>query len=380
MSRIIKNPCRGKQAKPWKAEFTQGSGRQRTRVSRVFDSKHEAQQWLAEMVATHSNSLYFNRNMLFSSYLTVWLRLFKKDVAPSTKSTYTSTNRHVRRYLPTATLADLNRSVMQNYFNALGRDHSVETLRKDLVHLRAALADAVADGVISQNPTQRIRLVANAAHTRSEAQTFMTKVQYQAVRNELMGQKIDTLNQAPLVVLMIICQTGLRVGEALALRENDINIEKKLLHVDESADTLNQELRPPKTPHAVRDVPMTSWLVATLISWNTKHNAWLAATGITNPKKLLFLMEDGRLPRATGVNYCYHRLQKELGFKTLFSTHTLRHFLVSQMIQNPNITLTYVSRFLGHSSETITQHYYLGLIPDEIDSQQNQVANVIADI
>ncbi|WP_135368885.1 tyrosine-type recombinase/integrase [Levilactobacillus suantsaiihabitans] len=332
------------------------------------------------MVATHSSSLYFNQNMLLSSYLSVWFRLFKKDVAPATKSTYDATNKHVQRYLPTATLAELTRPVMQGYFNALGRNHSAETLRKDLVHLRAALADAVSDGVISQNPAQRIRLVANATRTRPEAQTLMTKAQYQAVRDELMGQKINNMTQAPLMILMVICQTGLRVGEALALRENDINSEKKLLHIDESADTLNQELRPPKTPHAVRDVPMTSWLVEALDSWKRKHDAWLTEAGIANPKKLLFLMDNGRLPRATGINYRYHRLQQELGFETLFSTHTLRHFLVSQMIQDPNITLTYVSRFLGHSSETITQRYYLGLIPDEIEDQQSQVANVIADI
>ncbi|WP_341778682.1 tyrosine-type recombinase/integrase [Levilactobacillus sp. HBUAS70063] len=379
MSRIVKNPCKGKQARPWRAEFTQGSGSHRMRICRVFDSKREAQGWLAETVATHARNQYFSRDMLLADYLKVWFALFKKGVAPATKATYTATRKHVQNYLPTLTLADLSRVVIQGYFNALGRNHSIETLRKDLVHLRTALADAVADGVIPHNPTQRIRLVANTKHTRGKDKKIMTKAQYQAVRDRLMNQELST-KQIPLIVLAVICQTGLRVGEALALREDDVDVSQRLLRVDESFDTCTRDLRPTKTANAVRDIPMTSQLVTMLTSWQKMHDEWLAKRGIANPKRLLFLMGNGELPRATSVNYYYHQLQKKLGFETFFSTHTLRHFLVSQMIQNPSITLTYVSRFLGHSSEAITQQYYLGLIPDEIEGQRSQVANVIAEI
>ncbi|KRK36328.1 tyrosine-type recombinase/integrase [Levilactobacillus parabrevis] len=380
MSRIIKNPCKGKQARPWKAEFSQGSGKKhRTRISSVFDSKREAQSWLAEMVATHATSQYFNRDMLLADYLRIWFKLFRKDAAPATKATYTATSKHVQKYLPTVTLADLNQATLQGFFNALGRTHSKESLRKDLVHLRMALGSATMDGIISNDPTQRIRLVADVGRTRSDKQKFMKKSQYQAVRDELMKQ-VPGINQISLMVLVVISQTALRVGEALALRFDDINFETGVLHVDESFDTCSGELRPPKTPSAIRDVPVTERLRSMLVVWHKQHSDYLSTQGVDNTKGLLFLRGDGKLPRGTSVNYRYQQLQRRLGFETLFSTHTQRHFLVSQMIQNPAISLTYVSRFLGHSSETITQQYYLGLIPDEIDEQSEQVAQVIAEI
>lgn len=50
-----------------------------------------------------------------------------------------------------------------------------------------------------------------------------------------------------------------------------------------------------------------------------------------------------------------------------FSTHTLRHTLDSLMMADRDISLSYISRYIGHESTAITQKYYIGLLLEQIE-------------
>ncbi|ARN96023.1 hypothetical protein AZI12_11270 [Levilactobacillus brevis] len=187
MSKVIRNDYTGKTAMPWQAQFSNGSGGSRYRVKKNFDSKRSAEEWLAKMNLSYSTSLYYNPQMKFYDFYQLWFRLYKqKTVARATTMTYQATYKHVKRYLPEMTLADINRPILQSYLNCLGRDHSSETLRKDLTHIRSALNDAVLDGIIRVNPAKRLQLTATPERTQLRSAKFMPKVQYKTVLNELM--------------------------------------------------------------------------------------------------------------------------------------------------------------------------------------------------
>lgn len=380
MSRVVKNLNKGPNAKQWCGEFSQGSGSSRLRIKRMFESKHEATSWIAEMTTTHAQSLYFDPRMLLVDFYRLWYRLFKEhELAPATQATYVATRKHLKQYLPTVTLGEVSRVVLQGFFNVLGENHAKETLRKDLIHLKAAFATALDEGVISKNPAKKIKLLANKQKTKAESEKFMTQKQYREVRRYLMNWELDA-NDTKTMILMVISQTGLRCGEAIALKQNDVDLQNHLLRVDESYDTCVGKVKEPKTPNANRLVPMTTGLVNQLAQWISLHDSWLKNHNVDNPEGLIFLEKKGTLPRATGVNYRYKVIQKKLGYDKRFHTHSLRHFLASEMIKNPDISLTYVSHFLGHSSINITQKYYLGLIPDTVVAQQNIVADAIGNI
>ena len=144
MGRIVKNVYSGKKAMPWQAQFSNGSGKSRYRVKKNFVSKRSAEDWLAKMNLSYSTSLYYNPQMKFYDFYQLWFHLYKqKTVARATAMTYQATYKHVKRYLPETTIADLSRSILQSFLNCLGRDHSSVTFCKDLTHIRAALNDAL---------------------------------------------------------------------------------------------------------------------------------------------------------------------------------------------------------------------------------------------
>ena len=362
----------------FQAQFSLGSGKQRYRRKQSFKTRHQADEWLAEQTLKFSKSLYYQPQMKFFNFFDLWVNLYKRDtVAPATLATYEATSKHLRKYLPEVTLAELSRPILQSYFNVLGRNHAAETMRKDKAHIRGSLADAVLDGVITKNPAARLTLVGNDSHTMAESSKFMPKAQYRAVLDFLTSDIIDC-QHIPWMVLRVISSTGLRVGEALALRREDFDVG--FLRVDESYDSCAHQLKLPKTANANRRIPITHDLQGSLDGWLTLHNRWLADQKVANPKELLFLDAMGKLPDATCINYHYQALQHRLGFTKTYSTHKLRHFIGSQMVIDPDVSLTYIAKFLGHSSEAITQKYYLGLIPDELDEQNQQALSVLSNI
>lgn len=374
MSKVVRNDYAGKKAKPWQAQFSNGSGKSRYRVKKNFDSKRSAEEWLAKMNLSYSTSLYYNPQMKFYDFYQLWFRLYKqKTVARATAMTYQATYNHVKRYLPATTLANISRPVLQSYLNCLGRDHSAETLRKDLTHIRAALNDAVLDGVIRVNPAQRLQLTATPERTQLRSAKFMPKAQYKVVLNELM-KIAPSAERIEYMVLLLIAVTGLRVGEALALTV--VDVRNGVVRVNKSYDAVADEVHQPKTPNAVRNVPITPEANNVLQSWISER----LQAGVVNPKAYLFMNEKGRLPRATGVNRYFRLLQKHLGFTQVYSVHKLRHFIGSQLIASGAVSVLYVSKMLGHSNPGITQKFYLDVIPDEMQEQRMAARRAIEDI
>lgn len=109
------------------------------------------------------------------------------------------------------------------------------------------------------------------------------------------------------------------------------------------------------------------------------HRQALFRNGVSNSDHLLLWDKEGRLPRASSINTAYHQVQKKIGMEPKLGTHTLRHRLASLMVGSKDISLSCVSKYLGHASVLITQKYYIGLLPEQVEVGAGKVAKVIAE-
>jgi len=270
----------------------------------------------------------------------------------------------------------LTRNNLQRYFNELGLSH--ESARKDLNHMRSCLRDAVNDGVLARNPAAvRLNIIADPALTKSDDKKFMAIADFKKVRNFLLDYDYQ-LYDVNRLALMIISQSGLRIGECLALKYDDIDFLHQEIQVDESWDGQHQQLKEPKTAHAKRRVPVPAKVMAVLKRWISYHRQTLFRLGIANPDQLLLLNRRGILTKAANVNASYHQLQKRLDIEAKFSTHTLRHTLASLMIADSKISINYISHYLGHANVMITEKYYIGLLPEQVEASNQQALRVIS--
>lgn len=376
MSKIVTNPNQG--GKPYKAVFTIGSGKARRRKTKTFSELKAAKTWLHELeLASDRGTTFEMAGWTFLDYYRHWVALYKKPfVTPNTLYTYTVSYKHFQGFFASIRLEDLTRSMIQKYFNQLDMSH--ETSRKDLIHIRSCLRDAVSDGVLMRNvATGSIRIVADPAKTKSDDKKFMAIADYHKVRDFLLNYDYD-MNDVNRLALLIISQTALRVGECLALKYDDIDFLHGTVRVDESWDSCHQYLKGPKTSHAKRTLPLSAKLLGILRKWISYHRKMLFKLGITNPQHFLLVNRRGRLPDAKNVNASYHQLQIRLKIEPKFSTHTLRHTLASMMITESDISISYISRYLGHASTMITEKYYIGLLPEQEVIGRQQVLAVIS--
>jgi integrase len=152
---------------------------------------------------------------------------------------------------------------------------------------------------------------------------------------------------------------GLRRGEILALRWDDIDFEHGMIRVDESYDPKSKTFGPPKTKAAYRNVPMIGPLKRVLASMSLErepgHDSMLVFGDGTTPVEMRLLAER----MATDVK------RADLEFEP-FSLHECRHGYASLSIA-AGVNAKALQTYMGHASITETYDRYGHLFPGAAD-------------
>ena len=145
--------------------------------------------------------------------------------------------------------------------------------------------------------------------------------------------------------------TGLRIGEALALRPQDIDFASGVVNVRRGKTSASRRMAAlPADPAKV------ALLMNDLHRWLTYRNAWNPSAPnlfVSTPTK------DGRGGRPLhyqSVIRTFHRVSARAGIRPL-NPHQLRHTYASTLLGN-GATLQGVSRQLGHANPGVTSRIY----------------------
>ena len=148
---------------------------------------------------------------------------------------------------------------------------------------------------------------------------------------------------APLVLTCLY--TGLRRGEALALRQEDVDRKRRVIHVTKAVEFIGNrpEIKLPKTATGIRDVPIPSVLLPLL----------------PKEKGYLFPGEDPDTPmtktmfRKRWLKYC-----REIGFN--ITAHQLRHGYAT-FLYEAGVPVLAAQKMLGHANASTTMNIYTHL-------------------
>jgi len=146
------------------------------------------------------------------------------------------------------------------------------------------------------------------------------------------------------VLFALVAGTGLRIGEALALKTTNLSPDCRVLYVRRSMWRGKEQ--EPKTPNAVREVDVPEPL------------ANLLQVYVAGKAGYLFASKSGRPLQQRDVLRALHTTGKKIGFHAFrrFRTETLRRARVPKDL----------TRFwLGQPHQTVTDLYAVGLQNDE---------------
>ena len=156
-------------------------------------------------------------------------------------------------------------------------------------------------------------------------------------------------------------RAGLRVGEALQLRPEHLDLDTGTIRIRAGKRTKKVAGDPTRRCHAARQVAVSPEASAILAVWMAKRTA----LGIGPPAPYLCTLKGGRvLP-----SYCrslLKRLAKRAGIDpTRVRPHGLRHCFGSELARE-GVPMTVIQGVLGHRSILTTTRYVQDVAPGHV--------------
>jgi integrase len=172
---------------------------------------------------------------------------------------------------------------------------------------------------------------------------------------------------------------GLRRGEIVALRWEDVDLEDGVLEISRNVVQLGYatEEGSPKSDASQREIVLDDDNVEVLKAHGVKQKRERVAHGSAyQDRGLVFAKEDGTPLHPEFVSRHLNVLIKQAGCVPRITFHQLRHTAASLMLE-AGADLKYVQHVLGHSSITITTKIYLHVTRRLDRLRSAQVANLI---
>jgi integrase len=321
--------------------------------------RDEVRQKLTKAMADRDGGLVFNAGVLtVGEYLERWLKdSVQGTVRTSTYEVYGyMVHPHIVPGLGRLKLKDLNPAHVRAFYrDRLDAGLSPATVHKMHVVLHKALDGAVSDGLIPRNASKGVKVP--QAATRKEIRP-LTSEQARDLFDAARGDRLEAL-------YVLAVATGLRQGELLALKWEDVELEEAVLRVRRTLTRSGGKVEagPPKTPNSRRSVGLTSRAVEALRAHLARQLAEMEEMGsLYRPGGLVFANEVGGIINPSNLrNRHLARLLKRAGLPKI-RFHDLRHTCATLLLTK-NVNPKIVSEMLGHSSISVTLDTYSHVLP-----------------
>jgi integrase/recombinase XerD len=163
-------------------------------------------------------------------------------------------------------------------------------------------------------------------------------------------------------LLTLLYTTGLRIGQALGLRHEDICVEAGELRIVPRSENMNGARAKTREQYAVPVSPEVLQLYTTYLIED------LDALNVSALPDYVFVNlwqgELGHPMTYEAVMSLIRRLRKKTGIQV--TPHMLRHTCATQWIRDDGLPLPTVSRLLGHANIQTTHAIYVHLTPQDL--------------
>lgn len=291
---------------------------------------------------------------LFYKYYMDWIKLYKeKAVRKVTLDKYYLTHQKIKELAPELHMNELTRQSYQKLLNNYAATHEKQTTLDFHHHLKAALVDALDEGLLEHDPTRRA--IIKGVDPSNKKNKFLNLYELQKLLRHLdLG---DELNWDWFILL--VSKTGLRFAEALALTPEDFDFERQQIIVNKSWNykTPIGNFQKTKNESSNRAV-MVDWHLMNQFKSliRNKESDW--PIFVPHNKRVFNSTVNGLLEK-----YCY-----KLDIPTI-SVHGLRHTHASLLLYE-GVSVASVAKRLGHANTTTTQETYIHII-EELENKDN---------
>lgn len=310
-------------------------------------------------------------NVTLNKWFDEWMEQYKKrTIRISTYSCYVGHfDYYVRDTIGKKKLKDVTTDDIQKLYNDLrDRDFSLGTIKLVNVVLGSCFNKAVQKQMIATNPV----MMAELPKCKEKKEKYVFSQEEQVKFMEYVENSY--LKDFFRCVLM----TGMRNGEARALRWGDVEFIKKKIYIVHTliGDTVKErELGPVKTKTSKREVPMVSKVYEELRNLKIKADE----AGIGSLENFVFCLPNGEPISRFRVEDELARIEKKMkedGVLTGHITcHTLRHAFATRAVET-GVQPQVLKTILGHKNLSVTMDLYAHVLGDTKEKEMKLMEKV----
>jgi integrase len=358
----------------WCAQYTVYTTKGRKRKTLYGKTRAEVAAKLTKVLSDREGGLAFEaKNLMLSEYLDLWLRDSVKGTVRLT--TYQGYERIVRLHIkPTLGFVKLE-NLAPTHLRGLYRERLESGLAPRMVQLihttlHKALKQAAAAGLVPRNVAGMVKA------PRSPTKEIKTLVPNQA-RALLQSAHTDRLE----ALFVLAVTTGMRQGELLGLKWDDVDMETGILQVRRTLSTATGRgfsFNAPKTAKGRRSIKLPASAISSLRRHReTQQQESDNITGLWEDHGLVFTTHVGTpISRQDLITRSFKPLLQRAELPNI-RFHDLRHTCATLLLGR-GVHAKLVQELLGHATISVTLDTYSHVLPSMTDRTATAMEDVLS--
>lgn len=306
----------------------------------------------------------------------------KYNLRESTKSSYLYTYDHyVRDTFGKKRIADIKYSDVLQFYYYLLNEVKISLGTLDTVHclLHPTFQLAVRDEIIRNNPTDGVMKEISRESGKNRGIRHALTVEQQRAFMEYIANHPIYYHWWPMFTVLL--GTGCRIGEALGLRWQDLDYDKRTISINHSLSYYQKpesnksvlRISKPKTEAGIRTIPMLDIVKdAFEMLYEEQLENGFNESEIDGMSGFIFCNRFGTVPNPQTVNHTIKRIANSYNADELvrakrerrdpiilpnFSCHHLRHTFCTRLCENET-NLKVIQSIMGHRNIETTMDIY----------------------
>lgn len=350
------------------ARFVDKFGKRKSKRSKKLQ---EVRQWIADATYIDEHSdLDQATDMLVDAWFDYWISIKKKTVRPNTVRNYTERyERNIKGVIGKKLLTEVKPIHCQKIFSDMAEEgYKTSTIYQTRIALFNMMDFAKENDVIINNPCKKsVKSDMGQPSDKKEALTIDVQKKF------LEGAKGQSYENQ----FRFILQTGLRTGELVGLKWDDIDFENRTLTISRTMEFRYKvgewRVGPPKSKSGYRTIPLTDEAIRILKAQKEK-NSKIKVINLEWTDQV-FLCRKGEPVKNSTYDTALFKICDKVGIKR-FSMHVLRHTFATRCIEAGMMPKT-LQKILGHSNIGITMNLYVHITEDEKHKEIDLVADAL---
>ncbi|WP_373758296.1 tyrosine-type recombinase/integrase [Jeotgalibaca porci] len=340
----------------------------RVPINRTFKARKSAERFERDILTKKdSGNLHKDANLSVPDYFLQWFKTYRKSsLAPATVDRYMTSYNYLVKELANVPLSSMTRMKYQTFINKYAdKPHSKASVTKLHNQIKASIFDAVEDGLIAKDFTQRIKIYGDEG---VDPDTKFLEIKDTENLMDYLENTEDLYDISPAMIYTALF-SGMRLSEVQGLTEEYFFPKFKRIQVARTLDR-NLEFKPTKNKSSERIIDIPQNLVdylERLIKLQHERNPQ------ANPKKLIFMNKRGQVPSSNALKNALKKILHAINADKEITFHGLRHTHVSYLYAKGN-SIEYISKRLGHKSVQTTIETYQHMMHE---TETNEIEKAI---